>query len=241
MVRKVILIDDNRAFADMLAKSLPWEQIGLKMCSVQYDGDLAMEAIQRDLPHLIITDIQLPGRDGLELVRQARQIVPRARFILITAYDDFRYAYQAIKLKAFDFLLKPFTREELWQIIRRAVESLESDELESQTEYSPLVQAAVDYVQARINQSVTLEIVAEELNISVSSLARSVKRETSMPYGELVTHLRIEEAKRLLRDPAQRVNEVADKVGYKNYTTLYKVFMRCEGAAPTDYRKGQNE
>ena len=240
-MRKVILIDDNKAFAKMMAVSLPWEEMGLELCSVQYQGDDALEAIRKDKPDLVITDINMPGTDGFEVMRRTQQELPHTQFILITAYDDFQYAYQAFKLKPFDFILKPISREDMCRAILQAMEK--KDQLDREREqleeaYPARVMDVIRYIRKHLREAITLETMAEEMHTSISSLSRAIKRETGMRYGELLTQLRIEEAKRLLKDPDIRIGDIAELVGYKNYATLHNVFTRVEGVPPTRYRKG---
>ena len=80
-MRKVILIDDNKAFAKMMAVSLPWEEMGLELCSVQYQGDDALEAIRKDKPDLVITTC--PGRMVLRSCEgRSRNCLIRSLFLL---------------------------------------------------------------------------------------------------------------------------------------------------------------
>ena len=241
-MRKAILIDDNKAFAKMMAVSLPWADMGLELCSVQFQGDDALCAIREHRPDLVITDINMPGTDGLEVMRRTQQELPDAQFILITAHDDFQYAYQAFKLKPFDFLLKPVTREDMCRVITQAMQKLEQVERErgreSEKVYPARVMNVVSYIRGHLSETITLETLADTMHTSVSSLSRVIKKETGMRYGELLTHLRLEEAKRLLKDPSIRIGDIAERVGYKNYATLHNVFTRVEGVPPTRYRKG---
>lgn len=238
LIYRVVVVDDNRAYVDMLTKNFPWNDLRLQLCSVQYRGDNALTDIAYHKPHIVITDINMPDTDGLELVRRAQAIVPDAHFILITAYDSFQYAYQAVKLHAFDMLLKPFTRDELKSVILRAVAELEKQDEDEENTYSPLVQSMVDAIQLDLSQNITLEMLSKKLGSSVSSLSRELKRNTGLRFSELLTQLRLEEAERLLVRSTMRISDIAEKVGYKNYITLYKVFMRIRGVSPTSYRKG---
>ena len=104
--------------------------------------------------------------------------------------------------------------------------------------YPPQAQAIIDYIQNHLSKEITLEMASNDLNTSVSSLSRDIKHFFGIRYGELVTKMRMERAKHLLRNTTLRMNEIAEVVGYKSYITFYKVFTRFENTTPTDYRNG---
>ena len=238
MKYKTVIVDDNMAFADMLTSGIAWAELDAVVSGTAYGGPDALRLIMDKRPDIVITDIQMPGMDGLELIQRARQYIPDARFILITAYDDFHYAYQAVKLHVFDFLLKPCPRFEIERVIRNAVKEMEAASERDLPQYPPQVRAVVDYMQEHLAAEITLETMAEALHVSESTLARTIKNHFNMRYGELLTQMRMERAKHLLRNSTLRLNEIAEQVGYKSYIAFYKAFIRSEEMTPTDYRSG---
>ena len=102
------------------------------------DGVSALALQEQYLPEIIITDIRLPGMDGLELIYQVQQKYPATKFIVISGYSDFEYAKRAIQLQVSDYLLKPVKEEELCKSLSRLILSVQSAhndlELELQTE-----------------------------------------------------------------------------------------------------------
>lgn len=234
----VLIIDDNKAFTKMLSQYIAWDTLDMKLCATAYQGKQGLTAIRKYHPDLVITDINMPGMDGLEMMEQAQEIVPNARFILITAHDDFQYAYRAIKQQAFDYLLKPCTREELQRVLERASYELLSKQEKSDSKYPPIVREVIVYIKANLSQSVTLEKLSEEFHVSESNISRNIKKFTGLRYSDLLIKLRMEEAKHLLDDPYSNITEIAERVGYKNYISFYKVFVRSEGISPSAFRKG---
>ncbi len=132
---KTVIIDDEPIIRKGIRSVLNWEQLGCTICGEASDGQQGMELIERLLPDIIITDIKMPQVDGLTMVRNIRRLVPDSRVIILTGYRDFDYAYQAIKLEAFDFILKPTRIEQLYDVVRRAVQSLkEQSTADSETQ-----------------------------------------------------------------------------------------------------------
>lgn len=132
---KTVIIDDEPIIRKGIKSVLNWEQLGCTICGEASDGQQGYELIERLRPEIIITDIKMPQMDGLTMVRSIRSLLPESRIIILTGYRDFDYAYQAIKLEAFDFILKPTRIEQLYDVVRRAVQSLkEQTTADSETE-----------------------------------------------------------------------------------------------------------
>ncbi len=123
-MNKVVLVDDEIYARQGLKKLIDWEQYGFKVCEEAENGEEALRVIQSTNPDLIVTDIRMPVLDGLELIRSVRESGNKyAKFIIISGYNDFKYAQQAIKFGVQDFILKPIDEEEL----KSALNNLSAD------------------------------------------------------------------------------------------------------------------
>lgn len=237
----VLILDDNVPMAAQILKTTPWEEMDCQVVGVYNDGISGREAIERLKPDLIISDIEMPGLTGLQMIEITGSFIPNSKIIFISAYEKFSYAHQAIRLGACDYLLKPFTRSELMHAIEHAVEELGEQKPEKQQKedgnYSPLMRSVLKYLGTAACRPVTLNAVAEYFRISPSKLGRMIKKETNMRYVELLARIRIQRAKELLAIPYLNISDVAERVGYSDYLTFYKVFVRCENVSPSDYRK----
>ncbi len=119
---RAILCDDNEIIAQGLSGAMPWSSLGIEFGGCCYDGLAAKELLDQEMADILISDVRMPFMDGLELTRYAREKNPDIRVIIISGYDDFRYAQEAIKLGAMDYLLKPVDPEELAGLLKRAVQ-----------------------------------------------------------------------------------------------------------------------
>ncbi|MBO7746409.1 response regulator [Paenibacillus sp. MWE-103] len=108
-------------------------------------------------------------------------------------------------------------------------------------EYSLVVKRAVDYINGHFADNVSLTAVADHFGLSPSYLSRLLRTETGINFVDLVAKARIEAAKRLLRDPRHKVNEVGELVGYKEYAYFYQVFKKLEGVSPKAYKNRSKE
>ena len=124
---KVLIVDDEFYSRKGISKVIPWKNFGCEVCG---EADNAYDAIDiaiSEKPEIIITDINMPEMDGLEMAKNIREKNPHTKFIVITGYDDFNYARGAIKINALDFLLKPVDIDELKAAIEKCTESIIKD------------------------------------------------------------------------------------------------------------------
>lgn len=240
---QAVIVDDNKLLADSLAALDIWNQMDIKVVDVRYNGVAGKEAILRYCPDLILSDIRLPGMDGLELISVIHDCVPDARVIFMSAYSDFDYLRKAIHLRAEDYLLKPFSTDELKRALANTIAELQKERSlvseASSVEYQnsdTVIQPIINYVRNRLDTRITAEEVAEAFCMSTSKLDRLIKEHTGAGFRELRIALCIEKAKKLLMDVRLSVEEVASLVGYKNYVTFYRAFSRECGCAPSEYR-----
>ena len=124
---RVIVIEDNYYTRLAILQSFDWASLGCEIAgeaSNGLDGEkLAIECT----PQIIITDIRMPGYDGIEMVSRLRDILPPFKVIVLTGYQNFSYAQAFVKLGALDFLLKPIKTQELYQAVQTAVSQLETE------------------------------------------------------------------------------------------------------------------
>ncbi|MFQ6840880.1 MAG: response regulator, partial [Agathobaculum sp.] len=121
---KVVLADDENKVILLMRKLIDWEALGYEVVGTANDGLHALELVQTQQPHLLITDIRMPGCDGIELIRRAKEMQPRLHFIVISGYRQFEYAQSALKYGVEDYLLKPLKQEELSSILLRIKDKL---------------------------------------------------------------------------------------------------------------------
>ncbi|WP_214630881.1 response regulator [Paenibacillus agaridevorans] len=110
---KVMIVDDEIIFRDYLRGLLPWEDYGMGIVAEARNGVDALEQAKLCKPDIMLVDISMPFMDGLQLTEQLKQSVPDTVVVLVTGHNEFEYARKAIKLGVQDYILKPFTKEEL--------------------------------------------------------------------------------------------------------------------------------
>lgn len=114
---KVLLIDDEAEIREGMAFRIPWEQLGLTICGTAENGVEALELAEKHHPDIIITDIQMPFMDGLTFIQKAQKMLPLSKFIVFSGYERFEYAQKAVSLHVTEYLLKPFSSQELVEVL----------------------------------------------------------------------------------------------------------------------------
>lgn len=115
------IVDDIRSVVEGLS-ALEWEKFGVNLTGTAFNGEDGLELIRVKKPDIIITDIRMPRMDGLSMLRAVLDRNHACKIILISSYTDFDYARQAVRLGAFDFVVKPFTEEDIVTAVLKARE-----------------------------------------------------------------------------------------------------------------------
>ena len=127
VVIKVIVVDDERFVRMGIVGETDWTSLGCEVVGEAENGLDALELVHEKNPELMICDIRMPKMNGLEMLKKLREEKNPVQVIFLTAYSEFSYAREALKLYAFDYLLKPFEDGELESAILRAKERIETD------------------------------------------------------------------------------------------------------------------
>lgn len=120
MSLKVVIVEDNPTTVLSLVKTIDWDVMKCEVAGTAGDGESGGVMIRQLKPDIVLTDIRMPVKSGLDMIADVREDVPDCRFVIITGYDEFQYASQAIKLGVFDYLLKPIDNEEVMRTVHRA-------------------------------------------------------------------------------------------------------------------------
>ena len=122
---KILIVDDERMIRTGIEKTIPWRSLKIDTVYTAASAGQAMEMIEKYQPDIMITDIQMAQMSGLELVKTIKEQAKDMRIIILTGYDKFEYAREALQLQVHDFLLKPIDEEELTRSIGEQIQQLE--------------------------------------------------------------------------------------------------------------------
>ena len=141
---KVFLAEDERLVREGLRDMIPWEQVGYVFAGEASDGEMALPLVRKIKPDVLITDIKMPFMDGLAFSRLVSRELPDTKIIILSGYDDFAYAQQAIELHVDQYLLKPITRASMIQALEQTKARIE-EERDQQDYRSRFVRESQEY------------------------------------------------------------------------------------------------
>ena len=130
-MKNVMIVDDNKLNAEGILKSIDWNHLGATVIAVLHDGLTALEVIKDPSStniDLIITDIKMPGLNGLEMSREILKLNPQIKIILVSAFDNFEYAKQAVRIGAYDYIEKPLDYTYLSDMIQNALTAIDKEQ-----------------------------------------------------------------------------------------------------------------
>ena len=124
---KVFLVEDEMVIRRGIKNSIDWEKEGYIFCGEASDGELAYPMIIKEKPDILITDIRMPFMDGLELCKLVKKELPNIKILILSGYDEFDYAKEAIRLGVTEYLLKPISSGKLLEALNGVSESIRSE------------------------------------------------------------------------------------------------------------------
>lgn len=153
---KIVLIDDEDIVREGMRDLIPWAELGLEMAGDAQDGEEGLKLIDEQLPHIVFLDINMPKVDGIKVAQKVLEKYPSMKIVLITGYEEFSYAREALRLGVEDYILKPVTKQEVIELLKKLVEKLDREQQEEKIK---------KYTQEKIKQSneILLQRCIEEL------------------------------------------------------------------------------
>lgn len=241
---KVVLIDDESIITEGLQKVVDWAAHNCQVVALAQDAASGAQAIRQHRPDILFTDIKMPGEDGLTMLAGLKGEFPRMQIAVLTGYRDFEYAQRAIRLGVSRFLLKPSKMEELNEALAYMTGVLDAlvpteepePPPEAENPNSFLVRQAQAYIGEHYNQRLSLLDVADHCYVSQWHLSKLLNKHLGQTFYDLLNLVRIQHAKELMSDPALRISEVAERVGYADTAHFSRVFKKLEGISAGEWR-----
>ena len=213
---KVLIADDEIKVCRLIENVIDWEALGLTIIGIVNDGDVALTFIENYNPDIVITDIRMPGLNGLSLIERAKELNSDISFVIISGYRQFEYARQAMRFGVEDYLLKPLDENELTEILKKLISKKEAYEEALNREEYLNKQLAAD-VKRRQNNFMKSLITNEGKDIEVFERVK-VNDEYCCNFQEGIFHAIIvkadiverkenEEAYQILINQVQKLTE----------------------------------
>lgn len=261
-----IFIDDEDYMREFFPPLVDWSGYGFEIVNTFSNGEDALQYVRQHPVDLVISDIKMGRFSGLDFCKAIREFDTEVTIVLLSGYQDFEDARQALRYNVFDYLLKPVSFSMLDKLFSALKEHLDDQKLEQKvhqpshgglppesvaetervcpedaddvesTEVGRLARLAMAYIEENYHKDLSLEEVAAHVSLNATYFSRFFKQQTGEKFIDYLSRRRIEEAKRLLEQPGSKVYEVCERVGYHSIQHFYKLFKGYVGCTPSEYR-----
>ncbi len=253
---KVLIAEDEPFIGDSIRKMM--ERFGpeFEVRACVYDGEAALERLEEESFDVVLTDIRMPGMDGIEVLRRIDRDYPNIITVVISGYEIFDYARKALKYHASEYLLKPVSidnmkellaklkvllvereKEQHYQKIFSAVGVGGVEKKEDGSGKEQLAESVRQYLEGHYGEKITTKELSKKFGLVPSYLSTLFRQEQGMSPSDYLNRLRIERAKALLLENMfLTVREIAEITGYADQLYFSKVFKKETGMTPSDFR-----
>jgi len=238
---KVLIADDEFQIRTGLEGCIDWKKVGFDEVHIASNGLEAFALFREHHHELVITDIRMPGLDGLALTGEVRTISPETVIIILSGHAEFDYAQRALKLGVTDYLVKPVKLKEFVKLIETIQEKLQTapdaEPVSADgSRYSAGMLKALEHIRKNLGSDMSVEEVAEHIHKTPNYFSHLFKKEVGVSFSEYLNRSRIDEAKSLMKTTNLLAYEISEKIGYRDYRYFVEVFKKLEGCPPSEYR-----
>ena len=249
----ILLVEDNKDIAIFIRSIFPNNKYNIVYCS---NGEDAYKLVESTVPDIIITDIIMPKKNGIELIKDIKtsSLLNHIPIIIISAKNRNEDIYEGLKVGADTYLAKPFQPEELKirvnnllasrnlliEKYRRTVlkEDKNSDIRDEDSANAEFLRLATDLIYREMkNPDFTPTMLSEELAISMSQLNKKLNAITGYPTSTYILQVKLSNAKKLLSNESKTIGEIAAECGIYDVNYFSRVFKRHTGFTPTQFRR----
>lgn len=238
----IMIVDDEELLLDHLCNLIRKHE-GLHLLGTAGNGLDAVEKIRVLRPDIVLTDIVMPGMDGIELVGYCAEHFPWIHFIVLSGHQEFHYAQKALQFGVCDYILKPILQETLFASINRLLDKIDQEGEGApapEPHYSRIVESILEQTEANLdNEQLSLKWLCQtRLFINETHAGRLFTKETGNKFSQYVNDRRIQKAVNLLRsNPDINISQLSMMVGYGvNYRYFIENFKKQKGCTPKQFQ-----
>ncbi|WP_159888341.1 response regulator transcription factor [Paenibacillus puerhi] len=245
----LLVVDDEFWMCAGLKKIIDRLDVPFTVTDSACDGRQALAKLEGGQFDAIITDINMPVMDGLEMMKEMRERQFKQPVIIVSAYHEFEYARTAMRLGAVDYLIKPVKNEELSAVLTNLQDLVSRRkegppaETETAADFTglgggvELVQTVLGTIERSYMEDLSLAILADQAGFNSSYLSRLFKIETGKGFVQYLREVRMKHACRMLKDTSLTNIEIAKQVGYWDEKHFRRTFKKDFGMTPGEYRE----
>lgn len=257
---KLLMVNDERLVAESMKVDIPWGSYGIDEVLLAFGAAEAKQVLTDTGVDILLLDIEMPGENGISLLRWVRAQGMDCECIFLTCHANFEYAKEAVKLGCQDYILMPARAEEVGASVQKVVARIthdrdakrlqeygkqwvdrqKADVLEQQCgsrkSRTEIVADARDYIMSHLcSETLSVNDVAAYCCLTPIYMSRIFKQEMGTSMSQFIIQERMLLAKQLLEEEGLSANMVAGKVGYPSYPHFSTMFKKHFGYSPSKY------
>ena len=242
MCLNLLIADDEDVIRNGIGKYIKLHTDVFEQIILSENGQETIEDVLKYAPDIILLDVQMPIKTGIDVMKEIKQAGMSPIIIILSGYDDFKYAQQAMHLGARDYVLKPVRSSDILDMVLRFVDEImgpeKQDAAKAQNTINPIVAQAKEYIEQNYYEDITLQQVADKVAISPSYLSTLFNQELTCGFTECLNQVRVMHACTYLRQNYFKTYEIAYKIGFHDEKYFTRVFRKIIGMTPSEYKKG---
>lgn len=210
------------------------------------NGQEAIDLLMKYQPELLLLDVQMPLKNGIEVMQAAKNAGLNPVIVILSGYDEFKYAQQALRYGAKEYLLKPVRASDILRCLNDVADKYigvwkKEDDSEDQEKTNYFIKAAKEYIAEHYTENISLTDAADAVGISAGYLSTMFTQYLDCGFVDYLNQVRIERACCYLEQKSLKNYEVAFKVGFRDEKYFSKVFKKIMGMSPREYRNQERK
>lgn len=241
---RVMLIDDEVSARSLLKASINWHELNMEVVGEASSGIEAINVIDEIRPDIAFVDINMPFMNGIEFTEVATKRYPELAIIIMTAFDEFEYARKCVSLPVFEYMLKPFVRTEVIEVLEKLKAQFDAKDDSNKDQFEDIELSQIDkvknYIVANYKDSqINLTSVAQTFGFNPSYFSRKFKQETGKNFLEFLTECRMERAMKMAEANIKMFN-ASTEVGIPDPNYFGRCFKKYTGMSYSEYMNKSN-
>lgn len=240
---RVYALDDDAMILRQITNDVPWLEFGAEIIGSNVNPRAALEEIEALAPDVVFCDLKMPGIDGLELMRRAKEAGAGAEWVMLSAFGSFEDSRTFFLQGGLDYILKPLNIEEIQLVMQKLTCKRAGGQPPAPpgpSRYAPVGVEPFDemiaYIQENYTEKFTLEKMSHQFHLSAGYICNLFAKHYATTFISFVTDVRMHRAAALVREGVMPLKEVALACGYASYFYFCKQFKAYYGCAPSIWR-----
>lgn len=240
MALKLLVADDEEMIRRGLAKYIKLHTDRFDKIYEAENGQEAIDLMLRYQPEMLLLDVQMPLKNGIDVMKEAEKAGLKPVIVILSGYDEFKYAQQAIRFGAKEYLLKPARAADILKCLNQLADAnfgvQKKISCDGEEQCNQMVKTAQEYIAEHYMENLTLGELAEKVGISSGYLSTLFTQSLQCGFIDYLNRVRIERSCSYLEQNYFKTYEIAYKVGFRDEKYFSKVFKKIMGVSPKEYK-----